>query len=202
MAYQNIHGRVGGRGIRPWLLVPKLLAVCVYLGALVATSVVWFAYQSRWAILSPPWEFHALVEHLSFMFRFVIVPALLVVLVLGVMLFLQHPGVFIRFRWWRLKLLLLAVGLPAAHFFMSSRLIALRRVAVDRIDDPAIQTQLSLGLLVLMAGSVLIVILGRLKPRLGQNLAKSFGSSHESGHGGTEACSGAQTDTECHEEQG
>lgn len=33
--YRNIHGRRSGRGIRPYLLTPKLLAVSVYFGGLV-----------------------------------------------------------------------------------------------------------------------------------------------------------------------
>ena len=37
--YTNIFGRKPGRGVRPWLLIPKVIAVATFVGGYVATIV-------------------------------------------------------------------------------------------------------------------------------------------------------------------
>ena len=172
MATINTHGRVAGRGIRPWLLVPKVLAVGAYFGSLLATTVVWFAYQD--GPTTPPHQHGVLIEQVSWMFRFIVVPALLMAMVMGIMLFLQHPQVFSRLRWWRVKILTLLIGVPTAHFYLSSRLSALRHAAADHLPNQAAHLQLGVGLVVVLLGSACVILLGRLKPRLGQNWAKTY----------------------------
>ncbi len=176
MAYQNAYGRVGGRGLRPWLLLPKVFAVGVYFGALVATTVIWFVQVNAPSMmrLTPGGG----IEQVSFMFRFVIVPALLGTAAMGVMLFIQHPRVFSRLRWWQVKAGMLVLGVPTAHFFVSSRLAALRQAELAHTPNPHAQWQFSAGLLVLIAASMCIIALGRLKPRLGQNWARVYSKMH------------------------
>lgn len=169
MTYTNVHGRRAGRGIRPWLLVPKSLAVGIFLGTLITTSSIWFTAKTPTGTAQPVPQL--VIEQVSFIFRFLTVPALITAMAFGIMLFLQHPAVFSRLRWWQTKIITLAIGVPAAHFFMSSRLAALRHAATTSTPNPTAEHQLTLGLLVIIAVTVWLIVLGRLKPRLGQNWA-------------------------------
>ncbi len=186
----NKHGRKPGRGIRPWLLMPKVLAVAIYFGSAATATVLWFrqsiiADNEREAPAATSLEIakaeHAadrrmldLIDQLSFLFRFVIVPALLVAMLFGILLLLQHPRVLSKMRWWRVKMVSLAVFIPVMHFFMSSRLETLRDVYMKGGETDALQTQLSVGLIVTLLCSAWFIFLGRHKPRLGQNLAKAL----------------------------
>jgi len=172
MAYTNVHGRRAGRGIRPWLLVPKSLAVGIFLGTLVTTSGIWFTTQTPTNPTQPVPQL--VIEQVSFIFRFLTVPALITAMAFGVMLFLQHPAVFSRLRWWQTKIITLAIGVPAAHFFMSSRLAALRHAATTGTPNSSAEHQLTLGLLVIVAVTVWLIVLGRLKPQLGQNWTATY----------------------------
>src|SRR5437870_5135224 len=40
--YMNVRGRTGGRGGRPWLIVPKYLFVAIFVGGLVSLLVLAF----------------------------------------------------------------------------------------------------------------------------------------------------------------
>lgn len=182
--YQNIYGRRGSRGIRPWLLVPKVIAVGIFLGSLVCTAVVWFAHSPASGGSAASGASSGgnsgglsaiqLVEHVSIMFRFLVVPALLMAMILGIMLFLQHPRQFSRLRWWQVKLVTIIIAVPCAHYFMSSRLALLRQAAADQTVNEQAHWQLSVGMVTLILGAVWLIILGRLKPRLGQNWARVY----------------------------
>jgi uncharacterized membrane protein len=171
--YRNIHGRKPGRGWRPWLLIPKYSAAAVFLGGLVSLFVLGFlppapTTQADWARLS------TLIHDA---YAFVIVPGLLGALILGLLLALAHPITFIRMRWLQVKLLLLAVFVPTLHVFMSHRSIALRD-AVAREDFAAAATlrkELLGGTLTAIAFALLIIVLGRIKPRLRQEYGRTFG---------------------------
>lgn len=170
MAYENIHGRKPGRGLRPWLLIPKVIAVGVYLGSQATTAILWFAYPHKPG-QTPPAETSHWIEQIGFIFRFITVPALLAATILGVLLFLQHPGAFARTRWLRVKIVSLAIVVPAAHFFLSSRLAMLRLAVQNQSSDRQAYWEFGLGLLAVLATTVGLIILGRVKPRLGQNRA-------------------------------
>lgn len=167
--HRNRLGRSGGRGLRPLLLLPKVLAVAVYSGGLAATVFVWF---TRGGASGPP------SEDLIFLVRDLItrlvVPALLVCLLLGTALTLMHRDVFTRLRWWRTKVALLVPGLPLSHWFMATRLVRLHDAAVAGQADAAARNQFSAGLVVVLLGSLLVIVLGRHKPRLGQNWARDY----------------------------
>ena len=171
--YVNKHGRKAGRGLRPWLLIPKVLAAGTYLGILVATAAMWFMENGNIAA-GAGMDQRQIVEFLSVMFRFVVVPVLLVALIFGVLLFLQHPMVFLRMRWLQLKLMLIVIFVPLSHFFMSSRLGILREACIEQKPWGGAENETSFGLIVVVLVTMLIIFLGRQKPRLGQNWAKTY----------------------------
>jgi len=155
--YENTFGRRPGRGIRPWLLVPKLLAVTIYFGGLVTTLFLW-ATSSAISL--------ELIAHTSRMFIFLIVPALLVAIGLGIALAMQNGAVLLKRRWLRAKLIILAIMIPTAHLYLSNKLASVR-------DDPQHpRSGFIAGLLLTIAASAIVIILARLKPRLRQNPAE------------------------------
>ncbi|MEX0777156.1 MAG: hypothetical protein WD042_15735 [Phycisphaeraceae bacterium] len=163
------------RGLRPWLLIPKVIAVGLFAGGLAAAAVLWFAHSAELARFDKPrpqdlW----LVNVLGTMFRYLIIPALLAAIVLGISLFLQHPRIFLRLRWLQVKLTIVLVMTPASHLWMSSRLGVLRQAYEGGATNAAAVAQLNLGFAVTLAWVVLVIVLGRLKPRLGQNWARSY----------------------------
>lgn len=161
----NIHGRRPGRGIRPWLLIPKVLAVGALFGGFTAVAVLLHSSQpethDQWAHL---------IETVSTLFRRLIVPAVLIVIVLGVSLLMQHPGVFLRMRWVRLKLTLLVLALPPLHltgrWLINQTRQALEAGQLDRVAELMGRFNIAVDLAVLAV--VVVVVLGRHKPRLGQ----------------------------------
>ena len=174
--YTNQHGRRPTRGIRPWLFIPKLVSVAVFIGSLAAANFIWFT--SRWTELDQAdprrlWT----VNLIGDMMRLLTVPALLLAIAFGIALLLQHPRTFLRLRWVRFKLACLLVIIPASHFFLSSRLALLRSAAGSAHDGTAAATQFGLGLIVALISFVGIVVTARLKPRLGQNWARTFSAA-------------------------
>lgn len=173
---RNIHGRKPGRGARPWLLLPKLIFVAFYLGGLAATVALWLI--SRFPALHPSdpkrlWTLNLVGNLLEFF----VVPALLLAIIMGLALLLQMPRLFLRMRWMIVKLISLFLLIPASHFYLSSRLALLRQAFLNDTSDPTLERQFTWGLLAALAGSTWIVILARLKPRLGQNWARTYASA-------------------------
>jgi uncharacterized membrane protein len=171
--YSNQHGRRPTRGIRPWLLIPKVMCVALFLGSLAAANFIWFT--SRWTELDAA-DGHRLwtVNLIGSMMRFLTVPALLLAIGFGFALLLQHPRTFLRLRWLQLKLACVLVAIPASHFFLSSRLALLRAAAETAHDDRAAAVQFGCGLAISCIAFAGIVVLARLKPRLAQNWARAF----------------------------
>ena len=170
-AYRNVHGRWPGRGIRPWLLGPKVLCVNVYFGALIAAAVVWSLATLRAGTDPPPLE---LLHALRLLFLCAVVPALLGAMLFGTLLFFQHPRQFLRLRWWQVKMAMIAVMVPTAHLYMSAHLAAARAAALDGARPDAAMRQFGAALAMLIALSAVVILLGRLKPRLGQNWARAW----------------------------
>lgn len=153
--------RRGGRGLRPWLLIPKLLCVCVALGALVTGTVIWVMLGAARA----DWLFA--IEYI--IFARVMVPALVGAIFFGVLLFLQHPRIFIRMRWLQTKLATAAIFLPVLHVWVTSQFFALSR-ANSKADSATLITTLGIAIVTF----VVLIVLGRQKLRLGQDWAKDF----------------------------
>jgi hypothetical protein len=169
----NQFGRRGGRGWRPWALLPKVVAVGFYIGGLAASLAFWLS--SGFSALAPGDPLRLwIINQFSRLMEFFVVPSLLAALVFGIILLLQHPRIFIRMRWLAVKLVILAMLIPAAHLFVSSRIARLRDAAVHGLPDPAAATQVVWGLCLILAVSLCVVVLGRLKPRLGQNWARAY----------------------------
>ena len=153
--------RRGGRGLRPWILMPKVLCVCVALGSLVTGLALWLSGQSpRSAGLME-------IEHR--IFSQIMAPAILGAIFFGLLLLLQHPRVFVRLRWLQIKLAVVAIFLPVVHVWVSSQLMELSNP--DRKGDGATFVA---WLYITVITLVLLIVLGRQKPRLGQNWAHDF----------------------------
>jgi uncharacterized membrane protein len=171
--YQNVYGRRFGRGLRPWLLIPKYVCVAVFLGGLVSLLVLGFARPAP----ADGNEWAADAQIIRQAYPRVIVPALIGALILGVLLALAHPTIFLRMRWLQVKLALILVFVPTLHFFMSRRSVGLRD-AVARQDFATaglLREQLFRGTLAAAAFALLVILLGRLKPRLGRDYGRTFG---------------------------
>lgn len=153
-------------GARQWLLLFKFVAVGCYLGGLGATGVVWLS--SGFGSLDPAdarraWTTDA-VRSLSLFWT---VPALLTAIAAGVALAVRDPRL-LRARWLRVKLVCLVVLVPAAHFFLSSRLAVLREAQRFGARDAAAERMFAWGLLGTIVVSLWVVALGRLRPRMGR----------------------------------
>jgi hypothetical protein len=168
----NRYGRRPGRGWRPWLLLPKVMAVGLYTGGLAAAIVVWFGSGFSGLDKADPQRLW-IINLIGRLMIWLVVPSLLLAILLGVGLFAQFPSQFIRMRWMLVKLASLAVLIPAAHLFLSSRLGLIRDAFMRQTTQEGAECQFGWGLVVTLMGSLWIVVLGRLKPRLGQNWART-----------------------------
>ncbi|HAI14401.1 MAG TPA: hypothetical protein DCM28_22040 [Phycisphaerales bacterium] len=169
--------RKPGRGFRPYLLIPKVLAMAVYFGAMVCAAVLWHVQIG----CKPMEEIDAatLMQQLMTIRLLVVcvgVPALLLTIVMGLLLWLEHPKTFLRMRWVRVKLILLGLGIPGFHVFMASRLYHFRHTLESGTIEQSLKNQLTLGFTLLLIWSAVIIWLGRHKPRLWQNWAKNYKS--------------------------
>ncbi|MCY2951306.1 MAG: hypothetical protein NTU53_04925 [Planctomycetota bacterium] len=176
----NRFGRRPGRGRRPFILLPKLIALALFVGSLASLLIIWFG--SAFTSLPPADPRRLLLLRLiSLLVRFLTIPALLAALLFGLALFLQHPRQFIRMRWLIVKLATLAILMPAAHLFLYTRMELLRDAFAHHTTNPPAESQFAYGFATVLAISIFVVILGRLKPRLGQNWAQSYAASLPSG---------------------
>ncbi len=175
--YRNIHGRKAGRGVRPYLIVVKVLSVAAFVGGLISVLVV--------ALTGPPPQdleaWWAQADLIRRIFLGVIIPGLTVAMVTGVLLFASIWQVMLRMRWFVTKAILVVVCVPSLHVFMHGRSLALR--AALNADPPdltaaeTIRSHLLAGTLAALAFAVAAVILGRVKPRLGQDYGRTFARS-------------------------
>jgi len=163
--HANRFGRRPGRGLRPWLLLPKVIAVAIYFGGLGTTTIIWWINGLEELNAADPkrgW----LIVLTSRLMVFWILPAMLTAMALGAALLLQHSREFIRMGWLRLKLLILVLFIPPPHLFLSTRLHLLRAAFNKTTINEAAQTQFRWGLLAALVVSLLVVVLGRLKPQI------------------------------------
>lgn len=164
-AYKNKHGRRPGRGLRPWLLIPKVLSVGALLGGFLAASVL---LHTNNPTTHSQWE--TLISTVSTLFLRLIVPAVLCVVLFGVLLFFQHPKVFLKTRWFQVKTALLILLLPPLHLtgrgLIHKARHALSADDLDRVAELMSYFTITADLAVLAL--VIVVVIGRLKPRLGQ----------------------------------
>ncbi|MCC7406554.1 MAG: hypothetical protein IT442_00675 [Phycisphaeraceae bacterium] len=157
----NLHGRKPGRGIRPWLLIPKVLSFATLLGGLIAALGI--ALSAR---QDDPASAQQAARTIAVIVHWTIIPGGAGAFLFGLLLLLQHPAVFLRLRWLQLKLVLLP-ALILLHLYT-------RHLNKSLPDHPADLTALRGMLLAAVLLTALIIFLGRHKPRLTQNWAKDF----------------------------
>ncbi len=141
--------------------MPKLICVCVAFGALVTGLTLW--------VTDPLPRADGLLEIEHRIFSQIMVPAIIGAIFFGLMLLLQHPRIFVRLRWLQIKLAVVAIFLPVVHVWVSSQLLLLS--SPDAKGDSATFVA---WLYITVITLVLLIVLGRQKPRLGQNWARDF----------------------------
>jgi len=77
----------------------------------------------------------------------------------------------------RCLLVKLAILIPAAHLFLYTRMELFRDAFAQRTANPKAEWQFAYGFAAVLAMSVFVLILARLKPRLGQNCAQCYAES-------------------------
>jgi uncharacterized membrane protein len=165
-AYINKFGRTGGRGIRPWLLIPKIFSLVTYVGGFCAVLVLWIASDFTSLAMGDPRR--ALILHqVSRILVFLIVPAALTTILFGILLLLQHPRVFLSRRWMQVKLIALLTVIPTCHFYARSQYTQIKITTEKSVSDAA-AGRFQLSIVAAIAGSAVVIVIGRLKPRLGQ----------------------------------
>jgi hypothetical protein len=167
----NRHGRKPGRGLRPWLLIPKYLAAGTYFGGIVTVAALFFVAAFERG------SYERLQMPVMAIAYWVILPGALLASAMGVALWLQHPKVFWRMRWFRLKLLLIFALLGPLEMLGYILVInsdtwprRAKGIDMDRLVSAAGFGVVLVGLIIV---AVVIITLGRLKPRLGQPIARS-----------------------------
>src|SRR5262249_30295486 len=92
-----------------------------------------------------------------------------------------HFRAFIRMRWLQTKLLMLAIGVPSLHFHMRGKADELHAV-LARAGDGDLHRAVELwqdlraGTIAAITFALVIIFLGRIKPRLGQSYGRIFAS--------------------------
>ena len=161
----NKHGRRPGRGIRPWLLIPKILSVAALFGGFLAAAVLLHASAPQ---THEQWTF--VITTASTLFLYLIVPAVLCVVLFGVLLFWQHPKVFLKMRWFQVKVVLLILTLPPLH--LTGRwLIHHAREALDAGDLDRVAElmgRFTLTVDIAVIALIVVITIGRHKPRFGK----------------------------------
>lgn len=169
----NQFGRRGGRGVRPYLIMLKIICVGLFLGGL-ASFLVLAAGRPIGDSLESWREFSDLAHR---MYGRLIVPGVIGAEVAGVLLTASIWGVMIRMRWFQLKMLILLIGCPGLHVFMVTRLTAFDEMLKGGFDEAvavSLRTQLLAGTAAAIVYALLMIWLGRIKPRLGQDYGRTF----------------------------
>lgn len=173
---RNIHGRRPGRGLRPYLIIAKILSVACFFGGLLAVLVG--------VLLGPePRDIAAWRQELALLHRIyggVVVPGIVAALGFGTLLFASIWRAMIRMRWFVVKMVLVAVAVPGLHVSLSGKVLALRAV-LFRVEPDLRQASVLRGEIATITGlgivfAVAAIILGRVKPRLGQDYGRTFGT--------------------------
>ncbi len=159
--YVNVHGRKPHRGVRPFLLVPKVLAVAWVLGGLAAVMMLLLRQRWRGDDTTTLDTTHTLAT-ITLIYQTVILPGAIASGLLGVLLWLQMPWVFLRLRWFQLKMALILLVLPGVHVG-----------SLWAAQHQHIHLLLALVITAVIL-TTLTTIIGRVKPNLRQNWAKDY----------------------------
>jgi len=163
-----------GRGIRPWLILVKFLGLVGFFGGLGALAALGLRCpapddQAGWLLLRAA---------MRAIFWPCVFGGLMVTVGAGIALWLQHPRVFLRMRWFRLKALLLLILLPLLHL-RSRRGVQGFYDAIEagRLEElPERWGGVTRGFLVAFVVMFVVAMIGRYKPRLGQRYGTAGGA--------------------------
>ena len=168
-AIVNHPHHTAGHGIRPWLLVPKILGFVVYVGGFCGVLALWLSSDFTSLAMEDPRR--AMVLHqVTDILVFLIVPAASTTIIFGILLILLRPGAFLKMRWMQVKLIALLIVVPSCHFYARSQYTLIKTTLDKQISDAA-APRFELAVIAAIVGSAIVIILGRIKPRLGQNSA-------------------------------
>ena len=197
--YKNKNGRKQTRGMRPWFLIPKIISICAIWGGLAAFLIVILCAQpaDREAVQTWPHNHLFTLNILTALLHYLIVPTVVLANIFGLLLFLDAPRIFIRLRWLQTKMLIIIFAYPILLGFMNAilehsrsmlSLIIRSNAGTYELLDTAFARKFStihfidMYLQILMYTTVIallvttvIIWLGRHKPKLGQNWAKTYG---------------------------
>ena len=170
--YRNVHGRKWGRGLRPWVLIPKVLFVAGLIGGLLTLVAVLLLPAS-----SPtPEAWRVRVDLVERTFTRVVIPCSTLAVLAGVVLLVMHGRVLLRMRWLIVKLTVTVLALPAGHLFLRFTLRSLQEAIAVKSFEQAHRLiwQLRAAAAGVLIAVGVIAVLGRLKPRLGQDFGGTF----------------------------
>ena len=163
--YKNKHGRKPGRGLRPWVLIPKVLCVGAVFGGFLAAGTLLHASDPQTA---EQWQ--DLIRSMETLFLRLIVPAVFGVVIFGILLLWMHWRAFLGMRWVWTKLILLLIALPPLH--LSGRWhLHHARAALTQGDLESVATlmgRFTITVDITILAVAFVIGFARHKPRLGQ----------------------------------
>jgi len=163
--FVNQHGRRPGRGLRPWLLLPKIIAIAVALGGTAVVCLLFLTLDATDHAVTM-----AQARTVMRVLTWLVVPAVVLAVVLGAGLVMLHGPILLRMRWLMVKLIVMIVCIPPLVGVTLSQ----ARWLIEA--DPATNSGYpgaAAGLGAISSGGAvvvwaIIIVLGRHKPRLGQ----------------------------------
>ncbi len=164
----TFHGRKRGRGVRPWLLSAKFIGLTGFLGGLTSLGAM--------GIVGPTPSTQEGWELLRALSRAIFFPCVFCGLVLAVLagacLFGRQATVYFKLRWFRVKLVALTIFIPGCHLWVRGHVTRMYDAIEDgRLADAAASYQVvSIAYLVSAGIFILIALVSRHKPRLGEAL--------------------------------
>ena len=165
----NKPGRAGGRRLRAVLLLCKHVGLVAALGGFAALAAIGLLVP----VPEEPEGWRLLKGAMRAVFLPCVLGGLTATVGAGIGLWLLSPRAFLRARWFRVKLVVLAVGLPSLHLWARERVLAFY-AAIERGELAELEERLGgvtrayLVALVFLAATALFA---RLKPRLGTGVS-------------------------------
>lgn len=159
--------RVAGRGIRPWLIAPKLLGVAVFLGGLIALACYCLLIE---APVEDPAAWIIIRRSIAAIFWPCVFGGLVLTVLAGAALLMQMPRIFWRQRWFRVKVIALIVIIPACHLWARSHMLAFDAALADGRLDSLPDHLRMLGVIFAITAVLFfaVTVIGRIKPRFSQ----------------------------------
>ncbi|WP_432800173.1 hypothetical protein [Poriferisphaera sp. WC338] len=120
---RNKHGRKPGRGLRPWLLIPKILCFCLLVGSLAALGLLCLRQVlmpesiniDPYPEIVPAQTYLDLTGQIEQLVKYLIIPSATLTIFFGILLLIDAPRIFIKLRWLQIKTLLVIITLPLLH---------------------------------------------------------------------------------------